>query len=245
LAKVHFVEAFRGQRKCQQSDGRYGVCGQPKAVHPDLDHPFTQAPLTCGSCGQPINIGDPYKWVAPRAHRAARGVKKVRHTSCPSWKASELTSSQHLATIYAAQEDAEVELATLSIDSLEDVEGMVERLQEIASAFADNLQEAVDSYAESADNIEDGFGHETYQSQELRENSEAIEGWMEEAGQFYAESFDGELICAECGLDEESCQGSQKDEETRHDYDEDPDVLQDWLEGQMDALTEVIYNSPL
>lgn len=252
MARTNYVKFFRGQRKCQYTpEGTYAICGQPKAVHNDpviltgeINHPFTQTPLRCEACGKPINIGDSYKWVAPRAHRAARGHKRNRHTTCPGWKASELTSSPHLASIYAAQETAETDLAGIDVSTPEDTTAAVERLCEIAEAFADGIMEASESYGESATNIEDGFGHETYQSEELREKSEAIEGWAEEASQYDPDEFDEELVCAECGLDEESCQ-DQQDDDDAHDYDEDPSPLDDWLQDQIDNLTDIIYNSPL
>lgn len=229
MAKVHTVTAFQGQRKCQNSpEGTYGVCGQPKAVHDTLDHPFMQVPLRCESCGNPINIGDPYKWVAPRAHRAAKGIKRNRHLTCPSWKSSELTSSPHLATIYAAQEDAEVSLAMLSVSSIDEVEDVAIQLEEIAGEFADQLQSAVESYEESASNIEDGFGHETYQSEELRQKSEDVQSWADEAEQHQVDRFDASDI-----------------EHLEDDDEEIEAALEDWLQGQIDNLTDIIYNSPV
>jgi hypothetical protein len=204
---VHTVTAFQGQRKCQNSpEGTYGVCGQPKAVHDTLDHPFMQVPLRCESCGNPINIGDPYKWVAPRAHRAAKGIKRNRHLTCPSWKSSELTSSPHLATIYAAQEDAEVSLAMLSVSSIDEVEDVAIQLEEIAGEFADQLQSAVESYEESED----------------------VQSWADEAEQHQVDRFDASDI-----------------EHLEDDDEEIEAALEDWLQGQIDNLTDIIYNSPV
>lgn len=237
------MKAYRGQRKCQHSpEGQWGVCGQPKSVHEELDHPFTQTPLRCEACGEPINIGDPYKWVAPRAHRATKGIKRNRHATCRGWKPSELTSSPHLATIYAAQEDAEEGLATISVNSLEDVDEAADSLREIAEQFADALQEAVESYAESADNIEDGFGHETYQSEELRGKSEDVASWADEAAAWSPDSFMGhdEWICEVCGDVED-----EHDPEDGHDFEPDHSELDDWLEEQQGDLTDIIYNSPV
>lgn len=242
MAKTHVVKAFQGQRKCQHPNDRYGVCGQPKGVHDNLDHPFTQAPLKCEACGNPINIGDSYKWVAPRAHRATKGVKRNRHLTCPSWKSSELTSSPHLATIYAAQETAEEDLAKLSVDSAEDTGEAEEALNDIASMFAEALQEAVDSYEESASNIEDGFGHETYQSEELRQKSEDVSSWADEASQWQADPYSGadEFTCEVCGAVED-----EHEPEDGHDFEPDHTELEDWLEEQINSLTDIIYDNPV
>lgn len=227
MAKTHIVKAFRGQRKCQyKPEGTYGVCGQPDAVHGDLDHPFTQKPLRCEACGEPINMGDSYKWVAPRAHRAAKGTKRNRHLTCPAWKGSELTSSPHLATIYGAQEGAEEDLSRITIDSFDDVEAVAEDIEAIAGTFADSIREAAESYGESADNIEEGFGHETYQSEELRQKSEDVESWAEDAEQFQVDR-----------LDESELEGLDDDEKL--------DALNDWLEGQVNNLTDIIYDIPV
>ncbi len=247
MATTHFVKGFRGQRKCQHKpEGSWQTCGHPKAVHDELDHEFTQAPLTCDSCGDPINVGDPYKWIAPRAHRAAQGVKRNRHTTCPAWKPSETTSSQHLATIYAAQEAADASLSTIEVATIDETVDVAEQLQEIAETFAEEVMGAAETYQESADAIEEGFGHETYQSEELAEKAEAVESWAEEASSFTADEYDGEdLPCAECADVEDADQHHDDNLEDYHDYDEDPSVLQDWLEEQVSALSDITGDMPV
>jgi len=247
VAQTHYVKSFRGQRKCQyKPEGSWQTCDQPKAVHEELEHEFTQTPLTCNFCGKPINIGDPYKWVAPRAHRAAHGTKKSRHTTCPAWKPSELTSSHHLATIYAAQEDAEASMANLAVSSVGETVEVAEQLQEIAETFSEAIMEANESYTESADNIEEGFGHETYQSEELREKAEAVESWADEVSSFTVDDYDAEgLPCAECMDVEDADQHHDNKLEDYHEYDEDPSVLEEWLEEQVGELQELVGDMPL
>lgn len=244
MARTNFVKAYRGQRKCQHKT-EWQVCGKPKPVHSELDHEFTQAPLTCEACRQPINIGDPYKWVAPRAHRAAKGIKRNRHTSCPGWKPSELTSSPHLATIYAAQENADKEMAAISIGSVDEAESVVEVLEQIATDFAESIMEAAESYGESADAIEDGFGHETYQSDELREKSEAVEGWADEVASFSVYPFDEEFVCDDCGEPESVEEHEDEEHEDYHEYVADEGPLQDWLADAVDELSDLIGNNPI
>ncbi len=269
MAKTNFVKSFRGQRKCQWTgEDSYRSCDQllgdhffrtvrsiedvnatkpTDAEHPSIaDHPFTQKPLKCGSCGNPINLGDGYKWVAPRAHRAAPGIKKVRHTGCPGWKPSELTSSQHLATIYAGQEAADEAISALTIPTVvEDAETYLSDLTEIASAAAEDIMGAAESYRESAEAIEEGFGHPTYQSEELENNAYEIESWCDEIGSVQVEEFAEEFVCAECGLDEFDDEHQDSDDENFHDYDEDPTPLEDWAVEQQDLVREIIDSMPI
>lgn len=241
MARTHFVKTFRGQRKCQyKAEGQYGNCGQPKDVHANLDHEFTQTALRCDSCGQPIEIGMGYKWVAPRAHRAARGHKRNRHLTCPSWRPSELTSSPHLATIYAAQEAAEDEIDALAVESFEDTDSLEEALQDIANSFGEAITEAAESYGESATNIEDGFGHSTYQSEELQEKADAVEGWANDAQSWTPESFTDEPTCVECDDAEED-----HDNTSGHDFEPDLTPVEDWLDEQKDSLRDVIQDNPV
>ncbi len=245
MAQTHHVTAFRGQRKCQyKPDGRQN-CGQPKGVHDELDHEFTQEPLTCDHCRKPINVGDPYKWIAPRAHRAAKGIKRNRHTTCPAWKPSQTTSSQHLATIYGAQESAEEQITAVTVDTAEDTADAEEALKGIADEFVESIQEAVESYAESAQNIEDGFGHETYQSEELREKSEAIDDWSTDVASYDVEEFVEDLACMDCGLEKADGEHQNEDDEEYHEFEADTTAAGDWLEEQQGNLFDLITEVPV
>jgi hypothetical protein len=211
-----------------------------------LDHEFTQKPLSCDHCGKPINIGDPYKWIAPRAHRAAQGIKRNRHTTCPAWRPSQTTSSPHLATIYGAQEAAEDQVSAVTANSAEDTADAEEALKGIAEEFAEAVMEASESYGESATNIEDGFGHETYQSEELREKSEAIEGWADEVAAYDTTEYDEDLDCAECGEDEALTVHDDPQTEEYHEFQEaGTDDLEDWLNEQQDNLLNLVSETPV
>jgi len=123
-------------------------------------------PRRCTSCGKAINPGDSYKWFANRVGRMS--MRKDYCADC-TIRPSAMTTSPHLQTIYAGQENAEDALGKLGDEaSLSDI-------AEAVRGYAEALREASESYGESADNIEDGFGHETYQSAEIREKSEACE----------------------------------------------------------------------
>lgn len=129
-------------------------------------------PLSCESCGKPIEVGTPYKWVKPKSGPYG-GRKRNRHASCPSWRPSELTGSPALSVLYAAQEAAS--------DALSDWDGLdLDAAREILTELAEGVREAGQVYIEGAGNMEDGFGHETYQSSELREKGEALESAADE-----------------------------------------------------------------
>jgi len=123
--------------------------------------------LRCNGCGQPIEIGQPYKWFKMKTTYG--GIKRSYHPDCeipPSHR-----TSSRMGEIYDAQ-------ATLGkdLEAAQDFDGIREALE----AFSSVVREVGEGYTESADNMEEGFGHETYQSQEIRERAEGLESWADE-----------------------------------------------------------------
>lgn len=148
----------------------------------------------CGYCHKDIPIGTGYKAVYPKL-----GAPKKRHLDCPSWRPSELTTSDKLAVIYGAQEEFE-DLRAAGFGEPEDMASAME-------AAAEQIREAAEGYRESASNIEDGFGHSTYQSDELNEKADSLETWADdiESNADDVRSMDEEdAECEECGETEES-----------------------------------------
>lgn len=143
----------------------------------------------CGGCSQPIKKGDPYKWwtVGFRARHKSKRCEK-----CPLPPPSARESNEKVAAVYAAQEafDDAIETA-MDRDSIVSVLG----------EYAEGLREAASLWNESADAIEDGFGHETEQSNEQREKGENAESCADQI------ESDAE------GLDDE-----KNDEETDEDF---------------------------
>lgn len=136
--------------------------------------------LKCEKCSTEIKPGDPYKWVKPKSGPYG-GRKRTRCAACPNWRSSELTSSPALSTLYAAQETFADDLA--AAETAEDVKAALE-------ALAEGVREAGEVYRESASNIEDGFGHSTYQSEELNEKADALESAADEIENADVEDFD-------------------------------------------------------
>lgn len=218
MARTTVVEAFRGQRKCQHEG-----CEASKFEHGgELDHEFTQTPLRCEKCGKDIEIGMGYKHVSPRAHRAARGFRKIRCMECPGWRQSELTSSPVLQVVYGGQEAASDALGQLTRpQELGDVEGVLSDVMGIVEEMAEQATEASEMRFESADAIEDGFGHETEQSATLRDEGDALESWSSDLENLTLEEF------------------------AEEDTDELLEGLDDWFDAVVGVADEEIGASPL
>ena len=232
MARVNHVKAYRGQRKCQFVVGDPSIwgpaiCGEPKKAHGGitvpvwpLGHAFLQAPLSCDFCDEPINVGDAYKYIKTRAHRAEAGVKRDRHEHHPGWKPSETTSSTYLQQIFGASEAAEVDLATVKMPAEPgDADSYLEDLRAIAAAAAETFIDVAEQYEESSSNIEEGFGHPTYQSEELSERADEVRAWGDELEYITLDEF-------------------YDDEEV--DKEERVDALADWAEEQRSAVSDAM-----
>ena len=157
----------------------------------------------CGKCGDLLPAGSAYRWWKFRY-----GGKRKRCTKpgCAP-RGSDLTQSAHLSGMYAAQEE------------IEDAAGGSQ--DDIAAALnsaAEQAREVSDNYRESAENIESGFGHRTYQCDELEERADEVSAWADELEQAASEiesmtDVTGTETCPECGgdgeqqTDCESCEG--------------------------------------
>lgn len=123
-----------------------------------------KSPGSCGKCGKKIAKGKPYIWWKFRY-----GGKRVRCDECPRPRASELINSPKLSAIQAARES--IEDAVASFRSDHDFDALHSALEDAA----ESVREVAEEYRESAQNIEDGFGHSTSQSDELNERGDAVE----------------------------------------------------------------------
>lgn len=211
-------------------------------------------PYNCGACSKPIEVGTPYKHVSLKSGPYG-GTTLRRHEGCPNWKQSELTMSK-MSGVYAAQEDFE--------DRIDDCNS-VEDLEALRDDVAEQIKAVGEEYGESADNIEDGFGHETYVSTELREKQEALEGWGDD---IESVSFDEVPDCETCdgrghlaadspGLDMESLTDEQKtllDDTGEIDCEdceqtgkavEGSEQFDEWLDEQRESLRTVVDDCPI
>ena len=189
---------------------------------------------TCEKCGTKLCKGDSYKWCAPRAHRATAGRKRKRCLSCPNWRPSETTSSQHLGTIYAAQEAFEDFINSWSPGEEDGTDDIAEALREAATS----IREAAESYRESAQSIEDGFGHPTSMSEELEEKADEVEGWADNIDS-HADDFP-EL--ADFTTEEDDPDADEDDEDAEPV--EVPDI-ESWVDACIEHANEIITECPV
>lgn len=130
----------------------------------------SKRPRRCEKCRTEIKVGDPYKWFANRIGRSS-----MRHDYCSSCviRPSDMTTSPHLSSLYSATEAAD--------DALDEIgDGGLEGIAAIVTECAGSVREVSEGYGESADNIEEGFGHETSQSEEIRGKSDELENFAQE-----------------------------------------------------------------
>jgi hypothetical protein len=201
MARIHFVKAARqryeqvpvidpatGEQATSpmMKNGKQMTTkhGKPIVLRRTVeDRTQPKANLRCDSCGKDIEPGQSYKWVQPKSGPYG-GRKRNRHADCPTWRPSELTSSNVKSILWSATEAFDD-----AIGGAETVQEIRDLVEEVATA----AQDAIDALTESADNMEEGFGHETYQSTELRERAEEIEGWMDELSNWDADEDPDEL----------------------------------------------------
>lgn len=119
----------------------------------------------CGSCSNVIEVGQPYYWWANRIGRSSS-----KHFRCEGHrpKPSEMAGSQYQQASLAAQEEV---TDALGSDDLSDLSAALE-------GVADTIEsDCAEALRQSAENIEEGFGHATSQSDELRERADAFDEW--------------------------------------------------------------------
>lgn len=195
----------------------------------------------CQKCGTEILPGQPYKWIEPKM----RGMM-VRCTSCPNWNVWEYSSSLS-ARIAEVQSNAADALAG-DFESADD-------LTSILGDIASEIRSLAEEKEEAASNMEEGFGHETYQSAEIREQAEQLESWADEVEntdipeapttdevecedewhEEDEEDRDGD-VCPECGGD--TPQLVEAD-------DVEGGTIDDWREEARNAAQEAVDNCPL
>ena len=120
----------------------------------------SRSKLTCDKCSATIRKGQPYRWA-----QAYRSRKKVRcdKLAC-AFRPSDLTGSDKLSRVYAAQEAAED-----AISGAEDCDAFVS----LCGDMATELREVADEYREAAEAM-GGAG------QEMEEKADNLEGWADE-----------------------------------------------------------------
>lgn len=122
----------------------------------------------CDKCHTEILPGMPYKYTEVK--QTYGGILKVRCMSCPSWQSWELSSS------------LSARIEQIQHDHSHDFDSVTDRseVEEWASDAASDITALAEEKRDSASNIEEGFGHSTYQSDELNEQADSLEDWASE-----------------------------------------------------------------
>lgn len=135
-------------------------------------------PGICEVCHGDIRIGQPYNWIKSRY-----GPKRSRHATCRQFRPSDLTSNDKLSSLYAIQERIEDEASAWGLLESTDLADLVTALDDAAV----EAREVADDYRETAENLEQGFGHSTSQSEEIASNGDEVDGWADELEQLSSE----------------------------------------------------------
>lgn len=196
-------------------------------------------PLRCGKCDTLILPGQPYKWIEPKM----RGMM-VRCADCPNWNVWEYSDS--LSARVAQIQDTAANILSSDFDSPDDLRS---DLEEIAS----EIRSLAEEKEEAASNLEEGFGHETYQSQEISEQADQLNDWADEI-----ENVDIPDLPEPEEQDCEECEGtginSDPDDDGCSDCDgagtvtpDDPtdEQMDEWREEARQAAQDAVDNCPL
>jgi hypothetical protein len=180
MARVTFVKHAR--QRYEQKPANVDAEGRPVKVgltqrdgSPKTDKRGSQIFITptvddrCDKCGTQIKPGDPYKHISPRSGPYG-GRRLNRCDTCPTWQVWEYSSS---TSARAAQIQSEAETMLDGVDSAESLADV----ESIRDDIAQSIREFAEEKGESADSLEEGFGHETSQSAEIREVADNLESW--------------------------------------------------------------------
>lgn len=154
----------------------------------------------CGKCRTEIQPGQPYKWIKPKSGPYG-GRLMVRCDSCPTWQVWDYSSSLS-AQVARIEHDA-----ANAVDNAESTDDVTAALTDAADAIRDLAEQK----REGASNIESGFGHATYQSEELEQTADDLDAWaddVEGADLDDLETFDCQAACTDGRQDCPECDGS-------------------------------------
>lgn len=207
-----------------------------KLSEPDLDRPLP--PRTCDYDGKPIDVGTAFKYIAIK--RQFGGTARYRHEGCPNWNPWEYSDAlwARIAQIQAQPIDVS------EILNEEDAQAVAEELVEMITDLAEEKREA-------AQNMEDGFGHSTVQSEEIADQAEQLESWAGEFGSIsFPEPPSTEETCTDCGgkgyvgngEGRETCSACEGDRIEREPTD---DEMAEWRDEVQNEIASVLENSPL
>jgi len=166
------------------------------------------APLRCDFPGchtGSIEVGEAYKWIKPKSGPYG-GSQRNRHEAHPSWHPWEYSSSLSARTAQISHEAWETFNAA-EFETDDDVKSVL-------SDVAEQIRELAEEKREGAQNIEDGFGHPTSQSEELEGIADELDTWADDVENVDVPELPepDQVDCAECegeGSTEAGCDDCQ------------------------------------
>lgn len=212
--------------------------------------------LTCERCREKIRKGDGYRWWANRLPGQRSSYRRIRcmNPECHPTIA-DLTPGRR-GQLMQIQQDADKQIWAW--------DGEIEDLTGIAESVADEIREMAEELRESAQNIEDGFGHATSTSDELNERGDAMEGYADEIAdcdfddppefEDFEDNWETCVVCngeGEIVVDEdedgneeretcEECGGSGEVKDDDANRDAFNEALDDWREDQRQKLSDAV-----
>jgi hypothetical protein len=180
------VVPVMSSRTGQQKLSKHGRPVVRRITERDLERPLPMPQCDYPGCrhdSREIAVGSPYKWIQPSGQR-----ERNRHADCPTWHVWEYSSSLS-ARIAQIQHDGPGDDDVADADTA----------RAWAEAKAEEIRELAEEKRESAANIEDGFGHATYQSEELEETASDLDSWADDLENVeLPDPDDVEQDCLEC-----------------------------------------------
>jgi rubrerythrin len=159
------------RRTGEQKVSKRGPVFQTVTVK-DKTKPLPMPTCDYGKCDHPsrtIQPGEPYMHITPKSGPYG-GRTLYRHGNHPGWNVWDYS---HSLSAQVARISSDYEDAVLGADEESTV-------QDALQAMADEVRDLAEQRRESASNIEEGFGHATYQSEELEQQAEDLDGWADE-----------------------------------------------------------------
>lgn len=179
-------------------------------------------PRKCRRCGHEIQPGESYKHAKPRYG----GARYWCHKCTP--RPSDLASNDREATVLAAMEGVEDQIDATDKSNLAD---LVTTLQ----SAAEEIRGVGEEYQESAQNIEEGFGHSTSQSEEIADKASQIEDLASELENAASEIEDLENRVGALQEDE--------DNEEKKDVKEEGKTINEAIEDIVEEAKETASNA--
>lgn len=204
-----------------------------------------QKPLRqCEQCSKEITVGSAYKHISIKTGPRS-ALTRYRCADCPDWQIWDYSSSLQARI---AQIDYQARQDMAAVEDIPSVENVL-------SETGDAIRDLADEKRTNAQNIEDGFGHSTAQSEELAEQADALDDWAQEF-----ESVDIPELPDPEEADCETCSGTgQITEEgakpvmqqcpdcsgTGHPSTPTEDQMNTWRDEVADALSDILDNCPV